>query len=69
MSAAGRSIGICAAVERARWAVWRDVEVNALPAHLPTRGRSGPAALPLLLPPDEAADATTRTRLLDRSTR
>ena len=48
-------VGICAAVERARWAAW-DVEVN-LSQRTYSRGVAGAGAIPVVLPPaDELAD-------------
>ena len=44
-----RSIGICAAIERARWTVWSDVEVNVSPRTY-SRGVQTAGGLPLLLP-------------------
>ena len=50
----GPAVGICAAVERASWTVWRDVVVALSPRSYATAvQRAGGVAL--LLPPDEAA--------------
>jgi putative glutamine amidotransferase len=56
-------IGLCAAVERARWSVWDD-EVVLLPrsyAHAVSRA----GGLPVLLPPEPEADAGEWLDLLD----
>ncbi len=47
-------IGICAAVESARWAVWEDVEVNISQRNYSARVAEA-GGLPLLLPPSETA--------------
>ncbi len=47
-------IGICAAVESARWAVWSDVEVNISQRTYSTRVEEA-GGLPLVLPPSAAA--------------
>ena len=57
------AIGICAAVERARWAAW-DYEVNLL-ARTYTREVSAAGATALLLPPDEAVTSAPE-EVLDR---
>ena len=49
-------IGLCAAVERARWSVWDD-EAVLLPALLRDRGRSARAGCAVLLPPEDEVDA------------
>ena len=49
------AVGICAAVEKARWAAW-EVEVSLL-ARTYTREVSAAGATALLLPPDEAVTA------------
>lgn len=49
-------VGICAAIERARWAAW-DIEVNLSPRTY-SRAVAGAGAQPLILPPTEQmADA------------
>ena len=50
------AIGITAAVERARWAVWEDVEVN-ISQRTYTRHVDEAGALPLLLPANAAGTA------------
>ncbi|MEK6271197.1 MAG: gamma-glutamyl-gamma-aminobutyrate hydrolase family protein [Actinomycetota bacterium] len=49
----GRAIGICAALERARWGPWEDT-VTMLPRSYATAVQAA-GGLALLLPPDEAA--------------
>ena len=57
------AVGICAAVERARWAAW-ELEANLLPRTY-TREVAAAGATALILPPDESlADAPEE--LLDR---
>jgi putative glutamine amidotransferase len=56
-------IGICAAVERARWGVWDDDVVLLPRAYSTAVQRAG--ALALLLPPDEVVDADEWLSLLD----
>ncbi len=60
----GPAVGICAAVERASWTVWRDVVVALSPRSYATAVQ-GAGGLALLLPPDEAA-ASTPDAVLDR---
>lgn len=49
-------IGICAALERASWVVWKDVLVNISQRTYSLRvSESG--ALPVILPPDEASES------------
>jgi putative glutamine amidotransferase len=48
-------IGICAAVERARWGVWHQPAALMPMAYVEAVQRAG--ALPLILPPDEHAQA------------
>ena len=57
------AVGICAAVERARWAAW-NLEANLLPRTY-TREVAAAGATPLILPPDEAL-AAAPDELLDR---
>ncbi len=57
------AIGICAALERARWGPWEDT-VTMLPRSYATAVQAA-GALALLLPPDEAA-AEAPDPLLDR---
>ena len=59
----GGAIGICAALERARWGPWEDT-VTMLPRSYATAVQAA-GGLALLLPPDEAA-AETPDPLLDR---
>jgi putative glutamine amidotransferase len=47
-------IGICAAVERARWAVWSDIEVN-ISQRTYSLVVADAGAIPLILPVDEAS--------------
>lgn len=47
-------IGICAALERARWAVWEDVEVN-ISQRTYSLGVADAGAIPVILPADDAA--------------
>jgi len=57
------AIGICAAVERVRWAAWEETVTMAPRSYATAVQKSG--ALAFLLPPDEAAIADP-DRLLDR---
>ena len=60
----GPAVGICAAVERASWTVWREVTVAMVPrSYAAAVQRAG--GLALLLPPDESA-AADPAALLDR---
>ena len=56
-------IGICAAVERARWSHWEDVVALTPRSYVEAVQRAG--ALPLVLPPDDTA-AEAPDDLLDR---
>jgi putative glutamine amidotransferase len=56
-------IGICAAIERARWAVWEDVEAN-LSQRTYSLCIADAAAIPVILPPDQTS-AEEPDRLLD----
>ena len=62
----GPAIGICAALERARWGPWEET-VTMLPRSYATAVQAA-GALALLLPPDDAAQEAPDA-LLDRSTR
>ena len=61
---AGRVVGICAAVEQARWASW-DVVVTMAPQDLRDRDPGGRRDRALILPPDPAVTADPDL-LLDR---
>lgn len=50
----GPAVGICAAVERASWTVWRDVVVALSPRSYAAAVQKA-GGLALILPPDEAA--------------
>ena len=56
-------IGLCAAVERARWSVWDDEAVLLPRSYVHAIQRAG--GLALLLPPDEVVDASEWLSLLD----
>ncbi len=56
-------IGLCAAVERARWTVWDDEAVLLPRSYATAVQRAG--GLAVLLPPDEVADASEWLSLLD----
>jgi len=56
-------IGLCAAVERARWSVWDDEAVLLPRTYATAVQRAG--GLALLLPPDEVGDPDEFLRLLD----
>lgn len=60
----GPAVGICAAVERASWTVWKEVAVTMAPRSYITAIQAA-GGLALLLPPDEAA-ASDPDPLLDR---
>jgi putative glutamine amidotransferase len=57
-------VGVCAAVERAAWAAWRDTEI-ALIQRTYVRSLQAAGAIVLVLPPDEAV-AESPDELLDR---
>jgi putative glutamine amidotransferase len=59
-------VGITAAIERARWAAWEDVEANLSPRSY-SRAVGGAGAIPVLLAADDAAaaDAGPLLDLLD----
>src|SRR5687768_7485372 len=57
------AVGICAAIERARWTVWEDTATLAPLSYARAIQRCG--AVALLLPPDPAA-AEDPSLLLDR---
>jgi putative glutamine amidotransferase len=61
--AVGIGIGICAAVERARWSHWDDLVALTPRSYVEAVQRAG--ALPLVLPPDDTA-AEAPDDLLDR---
>jgi putative glutamine amidotransferase len=56
-------IGICAALERAGWTVWEDLEANVSQRTYSLR-LAGAGAIPVILPPDEAS-AEAPGELLD----
>ena len=56
-------IGLCAAIERARWSVWDDEAVLLPRSYATAVQRAG--GLALLLPPDEVVDASEWLSLLD----
>jgi putative glutamine amidotransferase len=56
-------IGLCAAVERARWSVWDDEAVLLPRSYATAVQRAG--GLAVLLPPDEVADPSEWISLLD----
>ena len=56
-------IGVCAAVERARWTVWDDEAVLLPRAYATAIQRAG--GLAVMLPPDEVTDPSEFLRLLD----
>ncbi len=56
-------IGLCAAVERARWSVWDDEAVLLPRSYATAVQRAG--GLAVLLPPDEVADPSEWIALLD----
>ena len=56
-------IGLCAAVERARWSVWDDEAVLLPRSYATAVSRAG--GLPVLLPPEEEVDAGEWLDLLD----
>ena len=56
-------VGLCAAVERARWSVWDDEAVLLPRSYATAVQRAG--GLAVLLPPDEVADPSEWIALLD----
>ena len=56
-------IGLCAAVERARWSVWDDEAVLLPRSYAIAVARAG--GLPVLLPPEDEVDAGEWLDLLD----